>query len=407
MERTERMDTQQAAMSRLRGQWCWAALCGFSSILAVAPTLPGLLPAQAPWSWTFRALAVLALVLGIFWSGLPLNHRQEDPELLPGLGPGTWITIGRGVLISMLAGFLFIPWQENAFLRWAPGLIYLLAASADLADGYMARRTGQQTRLGEMLDREIDALGLLVAPLVAIWSGRLPVFYLAVSAAYYLFLLGRWLRQALGLLVLELRPRPGARLAAGLQMGFVAFALLPIFPPSVLQLAAFIFMTPFLVGFLHDWLTVCGWGRDEDSFRSRRGQTYRQFSTKWLPLLVRFAMLGSGIAVAWRSGPVQENGWWPVLMACWGLVLLGIMGRTAALALVFMVVAHLPPEGQDPALQVLLACGLAVTVAGTGQLSIWSPEERLLLCKAGERDSQGQYPMEKKAKGTSGTGSTT
>ena len=54
------------------------------------------------------------------------------------------------------------------------------------------------------------------------------------------------------------RPRPGARLMAGIQMVFLGIVLLPLFSPQLTHMAAVIILIPFLVGFLLDWQAVSG-----------------------------------------------------------------------------------------------------------------------------------------------------
>ena len=158
----------------------------------------------------------------------------------------------RAILIAILAGLLFLPWPEFAdkfaWLAWLPGTIYLSAAILDYFDGFAARITDHQTRLGEEFDTKVDALGLLFATLVAIKIGQLPIFYLSVGAAYYLFQIGIWYRGKYSKPLIDLKPHPQARLMAGLQMGFVSLTLFPVLRPPITTVAAVVFMIPFLLG---------------------------------------------------------------------------------------------------------------------------------------------------------------
>ena len=82
-------------------------------------------------------------------------------------------------------------------------------------------------QLGTELDTVYDAVGLLIAPVLAVTYGQLHWSYLLVSIAYYLFVIGIKLREFRGLRVIELPPNISRRAIAGFQMGFVAVVLLP------------------------------------------------------------------------------------------------------------------------------------------------------------------------------------
>ena len=86
--------------------------------------------------------------------------------------------------------------------------------------------------MGAAQDVATDALGLLLVPLLAVSWGRLPPWYLLLSAAYPLFRMGLWARARLGLPAYpeRLRPDPRARVLAGVQMGVVAASLFPFLP---------------------------------------------------------------------------------------------------------------------------------------------------------------------------------
>ena len=173
------------------------------------------------------------------------------------------------MLIAILAGYLFQPWPQSRLfpgrLSWAPGTLYLTASLLDYLDGRVARACQHETRLGAFLDINIDALGLLIAPLLAVCYGQLPVAYLSVGAAYYLFVFGIWLRKKFLKPVFKIKPRLSARIVAGFQMGFVGFALLPVISPAVKIVAAYIFMTPLLAGFVKDWLFASGYIKSEQN----------------------------------------------------------------------------------------------------------------------------------------------
>ena len=192
---------------------------------------------------------------------LRLNKKSPNQELLPALGPANWITLARGGLIAFLAGFLFHPWPgrgaDQGWAAWIPGGLYLAAVAGDVIDGLVARATASQTLLGELLDTRIDALGILLACLLAIHYGQLQGFFITAGLAYYGLKIAVWLRQKSNSPCARPAPRRGARMLAAAMMVFLGWALLPVSDPEVLNAAGVFILIPFLAGFLLDWREVC------------------------------------------------------------------------------------------------------------------------------------------------------
>jgi CDP-diacylglycerol--glycerol-3-phosphate 3-phosphatidyltransferase len=173
------------------------------------------------------------------------------------ISAATAVTIARGFLVALVAGWVLSPAPAGA-ARWIPGALYALAALADRADGALARRTGSVTALGAKLDVTTDAVGLFVAPLVAVRWGRLPPWYLLLALAYPAFRLALRLRRArdLPLYSERLERDPRARFFAGVQMTLVAAALLPPLPRALTWTAATLAMLPTLALFAGQWRLV-------------------------------------------------------------------------------------------------------------------------------------------------------
>ena len=98
-----------------------------------------------------------------------MTSPYTAPNLLTGL---------RIILIPVIVGCFYLPygWKDMA-----AGLLFALAGITDTLDGYVARRTGQVSPLGEFLDPVADKLVVAIA-LVLIVT-RNPVWYVTLTAA--------------------------------------------------------------------------------------------------------------------------------------------------------------------------------------------------------------------------------
>ena len=280
------------------------------------------------------AAAVLTAVHGLLWRNLHGNRLPDDAVIASRLGTANRITLLRGLLISLTAGFLCeAPGGEPAVstvLTWLPGVLYLTAAVLDGVDGAWARRTKTTTPLGQALDVQFDALGVMVACAVAVGTRRLPAYYLVAGAAYYLFQLGLWCRHHRGRPIYPVVSRIFARLMAGFQMGFLGIALLPIFTHEVLSVVAPVFLLPLLAGFVWDWRVVQG--RVSAAAIRRLEARVLALAAKGPPVL-RGGLLVAGGGLLMASPAASFSGSVFVPAGLGLMVVAGVAGRTAALLL--------------------------------------------------------------------------
>ncbi len=343
---------------------------GWISILLVFTAL-GL-----SWNWG-PALQWLAQSGLLWWfviyatsSRINLNRANAGVVPYHNLGWANRLTIVRGLLIAMTGGFLFQNWPPGAQM-WLPGILYTMAAVIDRLDGFVARKSGQTSLLGIELDTVFDALGLVIAPLLAVWYGQIHWSYLLFSSAYYLFQFGIYRRRRLGLPVYTMPPNIVRRAWAGFQMGFIAVVLWPVFKPPATIVAGIAFMLPVLVGFTIDWLIVSGMidrQRPDTAMIFSRVEYFSQ--TVFQPAL-RVVLFITIVLTVQQPGSLFEYG----LLFSAGLILAGMAGRIAALALIGLLGLYYLTHTFDLAAYVLFFSTVWIMLLGTGSYSLWRRDE--------------------------------
>ena len=204
-----------------------------------------------------------AAVAGLCWAGqLWYVGYGLDPGRPTGafwrrlLGLANAVTLARGALYAVVAGFVVVPPETS--LAWVPALCYGTGVALDNLDGAVARTVGRETEIGRRLDMAFDTFGFVAAPLVAVLWGLLPPWYLALSAARYVFRGAVWLRRVRGLPVGDLPYSDLGKYLAGVQMVFVTVALVPPVPTELVWTVAPLVLAPSLAVFTRDYLAVSG-----------------------------------------------------------------------------------------------------------------------------------------------------
>ncbi|MBT7073811.1 MAG: CDP-alcohol phosphatidyltransferase family protein, partial [Anaerolineae bacterium] len=279
-------------------------------------------------------------------------------------------------------------WPKG-WLGWLPFTFYLLAAFSDLLDGYLARINNHVTKLGAALDMNNDSWGVLIVTGLVFWYGQVPIWYLPVGLARYIFIAGLWLREKQGKENLEMPPSFRRRIFAGIQMGFIVSMLAPPFSPPATTLAASLFMLPFLVGFLYDWFLITG-KIDPEKGVKLFDDFLISAPMRWIPFIIRLITAATLILLTiemWQSIFVQLPVFLALLWIIFSLsaivmLLLGVLGRLGAIFA--LIVAGLIFSSQANHIFLLFA-GTALLFTGTGVFSLWSPEEWLIYNRAGEQ----------------------
>jgi CDP-diacylglycerol--glycerol-3-phosphate 3-phosphatidyltransferase len=193
--------------------------------------------------------------LWLLFRGLEDNYREGDTVPIASLGWPTLVTVTRGALLAATAGFLFLPIPLGA-RGFIPAMTYSLACILDHVDGRLARALDRTTRLGEKLDMELDAAGILIASLLAIHYAKIPSWYLAIGLLRYAFVLGIAWRRHRSKTILELDPNSLRRILAGAQMAYLSLALWPPIPAELSFFVAPILGGATLAMFTRDWWHV-------------------------------------------------------------------------------------------------------------------------------------------------------
>ena len=206
-----------------------------------------------------------AVVIGGIWTGQLWYLTQNlagDQHLalsthLRSLGIANGVTLLRGGLFAVVAGFVVVP--PDTSLAWVPAVCYGIGAFLDRIDGLVARTVGRPTELGERLDMAFDTFGFVAAPVVAVFWGQLPVWYLSLSAARYVFRGAKYCRQRRGRTLFDRPDSDLGKYLAGFQMVFLTIALVPSVPTGLVTMVAPAALAPSLAVFIRDYCYVAGW----------------------------------------------------------------------------------------------------------------------------------------------------
>lgn len=237
-----------------------AELSALTALWIVALLAVSLPVSEAVADATVRGSVALMVTLWLGTVGY-LLYSLPDPSVAggsasPWLGVANYLTLVRAGLFCIVGGFVVVP--PAGRLAWVPAICYGIGTVLDQLDGRVARSVGRETPLGRRLDLAIDTFGFVVAPVVAVVWGQLPVWYLSLSAARYVYRGLTSLRRLRGRPLFERPDSDLGRYLAGGQMAFLTLVLTPIVTPAAAAAVAPLALAPSLGVFLRDYLFVAG-----------------------------------------------------------------------------------------------------------------------------------------------------
>jgi CDP-diacylglycerol--glycerol-3-phosphate 3-phosphatidyltransferase len=226
---------------------------------SLAVVLLPLFPTSEATAWGIHPTALA----GSAWAGqlwyvgrILATTAGASPAWGQLVGMANALTLVRGGLYAVVAGFVVV--SPDTTLLWVPALCYGAGVTLDGLDGAVARTVGRQTTVGRRLDVAFDTFGFVVAPLVAVLWGQLPVWYLSLSAARYVYLGGLHWRRRRDRPVFDRPDSDLGKYLAAIQMAFLTAALVPIVPTTLVwRLAPFV-LAPSLGVFVRDFLVASG-----------------------------------------------------------------------------------------------------------------------------------------------------
>jgi phosphatidylglycerophosphate synthase len=153
------------------------------------------------------------------------------------LGLCNTVTLMRAALAAAVAAPLAVPGVLTAqpALAWAVLAVATVALALDGVDGWLARRSGLSSEFGARFDMEVDALLALILAALALSTGKVGPWVLALGSMRYAFvaagLLLPWLNA-------PLPQRFRRKLVCVVQIAVLIALLAPVVTPAVAGLLA-------------------------------------------------------------------------------------------------------------------------------------------------------------------------
>ncbi len=146
-------------------------------LFIVGAALPTLLESAINWWLAAGFYALMGTLVVRFWPQGPLGWANR-------------VTLGRGVLVAIVAGALAANAFTNAIWLWLA--VAVIALLLDGVDGWIARRTNTQTPFGARFDMELDAILILLLCIGLLQREHLGPWVLLIGGMRYLFIAASW-----------------------------------------------------------------------------------------------------------------------------------------------------------------------------------------------------------------------
>jgi len=88
-----------------------------------------------------------------------------------------WLTMGRVLSLPLI---ILLAWFPGRGFGIAAAVVFSLAAITDFLDGYIARRTGQVSEFGKLVDPIADKIIVAAAFIMLVHLGRVPAWMVAL-----------------------------------------------------------------------------------------------------------------------------------------------------------------------------------------------------------------------------------
>jgi hypothetical protein len=161
-----------------------------------------------------------------------------------------------------------------------------------------------------------------------------------------------------------------------MMMGFISVTLFPVFSPDFTRVISILFLLPFLIGFVQDWLFTSGVLIPQQGIRRPDNRAFHFFLLGIRILVVSLLIFSPAVT----SDAINL----PLLVLLFFL-LIGFIPRISALALIIFSGLTLPQSGFDPFLWAVNGLACISFFLGGGNYVIWSPEDWLVFHRLGEK----------------------
>lgn len=227
----------------LRSSVARAAFAGMLVVLAYAPVVASETMSGADYikrSVLFFAASVI-LIVGRIGSHHPF----------PRFGAANTVTLLRVSLGAGVAGFIGETPSDR--IAWLVTTTVVVLALLDGLDGWLARRSAEQSAFGARFDMETDAALILILSALVWHHGKAGAWVLSCGAMRYAFIAAGWM---LPWMAAPLRATLRGKTVAVVQFVGLGLALLPIVPVPYSDIAAAITLALLVWSFSVDiaWL---------------------------------------------------------------------------------------------------------------------------------------------------------